>query len=357
MQLQDLDKKVKVAVAHVAPIMLDKRRTLSKISEYVSNAARAGAQLVVFGEGFVPGFPVWNMLYAPVDQHGFYQSLFENAVEIPSSDTDLLCDAARDNHIIVSIGVTERSSRSLGTMWNTNIIIDEKGQIVSQHRKIMATWAEKLSWANGDGSGLRVCSTAVGPVGMLICGENFNTLARFSLLAQGELLHISTYPPVWPTDRRQRGANDGYDLSEAIRIRAAAHSIEGKVFNVVAGYYLDEAGVDAIARGDEQIAEIIRTTPPGVSMVVGPDGRCIGDVVSGREELLFAELDFSEIIKYREFHDITGHYNRFDIFSLRVNVAKNLPLQLMVSGSEEGEQLGEPVDGGAPAGHNWLGED
>lgn len=168
---------------------------------------------------------------------------------------------------------------------------------------------------------------------MLICGENFNTLARFALLAQGELLHISTYPPIWPTDRPREGEK-GYDLAEAIRIRAAAHSVEGKVFNLVAGYYLDEMGKEMIAQGNDQIMGIIEHTPQGVSMIVGPDGRYVCEPVYGHEEILLGELRFSEIIKYRELHDITGHYNRFDIFSLTVNMNPNPPVQFIARHEE-----------------------
>ena len=84
-------------------------------------------------------------------------------------------------------------SSDLGTIYNTNVVISETGEILGRHRKLVPTWAEKLSWAGGDGSTLKVYDTAVGPLGTLACGENTNTLARFALLSQGELVHVANY--------------------------------------------------------------------------------------------------------------------------------------------------------------------
>src|SRR5207247_8186506 len=142
------------------------------------------------------------------------------------------------HNVFLSVGVTEKSSLSMGTMWNSNLLIDPSGLLLNRHRKLVPTWAEKLTWAYGDAEYLRVEQTRLGRLGALICGENTNTLARFALLAQGEQVHLATYPPVWPFRRPSKPST--YDLTEAIRIRSAAHAFEGKVFNVVASCILDE---------------------------------------------------------------------------------------------------------------------
>ena len=160
---------------------------------------------------------------------------------------------------------------------------------------------------------------------MLICGENTNPLARYSLMAQGEQIHISTYPPIWPT--KPASKSGGYDLEQAIRIRAGAHSFEAKVFNVVAS-----ACVDATMRATLErvlgpsVLEMIDNTPRGVSLVIGPTGLPVSRVVSGDETLLYCDIDLADCIEPKQFHDVVGYYNRFDIFKLEVNRGANRPV-------------------------------
>jgi hypothetical protein len=101
------------------------------------------------------------MLYAPVDQRAFYRRLFEHAIEVPGPHVEQLGGIARRHRAILSVGVTEKGSVSMGAMWNTNLIFDADGRLLNRHRKLVPTWAEKLTWANGDASNLRVETTAV----------------------------------------------------------------------------------------------------------------------------------------------------------------------------------------------------
>ena len=143
---------------------------------------------------------------------------------------------ARACGVFVSLGFNEGTPASVGCIWNANVLIGDEGAVLNHHRKLVPTFFEKLVWANGDGAGLRVCETRLGRIGMLICGENTNPLARYTLMAQGEQVHISTYPPVWPTKDPKTGGN--YDLAGAIRIRAGAHAFEAKAFNVVVSAFI-----------------------------------------------------------------------------------------------------------------------
>ena len=135
------------------------------------------------------------------------------------------------------------------------MLIGPDGKVLNHHRKLVPTFYEKLIWANGDGDGLRVCDTPVGKLGMLICGENTNLLARYALIAQGEQVHVSSYPPVWPT----RPANEPgrYDLASAIKIRAGAHSFEGKVFNIVSSGFLDQRTIRELDELDHEARETL----------------------------------------------------------------------------------------------------
>ncbi|GJQ14410.1 hypothetical protein GpartN1_g6201.t1 [Galdieria partita] len=313
--------KVTVAAAHVSSVYFDIEKSLKKLEEYAVQAARRGAVLIAFGESFLPGFPVWNLVLSPLDQHELFQKLYETSVEVPSDITEEIGRIARENNIYISVGVTERSKHSLGTLWNTNLLFDDKGNLERKHRKLVPTFAEKLTWSNGDGSGLEVLGNKqLGRIGVLICGENTNTLARFALIAQGEQIHISTYPPCWPTTRNSK---NNYSLGEAIRIRAAAHAFEGKLFNIVASCCKDQSLIDIVSEYDNSARSVLESAPCSVSMIVGPQGEIIGEPLSNEEGLVLAEINLSQGIFWKKIHDITGGYNRFDIFHLSVNFSSS----------------------------------
>jgi nitrilase len=316
--------RIKACAAHVAPIFLDADATVEKACALIAEASKAGAQLIAFPESFLPGFPVWAGIQAAIKNHSYFKRLAENSVEVPGPEIQQLCDAARQHAVFVSIGISERTSASVGCLWNSNLLIASDGEILNHHRKLVPTFYEKLIWANGDGHGLCVSDTAIGRVGMLICGENTNPLARYALIAQGEQIHISSYPPVWPT----RGPNETgrYDLGSAIRIRAGAHSFEGKVFNIVASAYLDKGVYDALGELDHGALEVLEQSPRAVSMVLGPSGEIISEILCEAEGLLYQDIDIADCVEPKQFHDVVGYYNRFDVFDLKVNRQRLAPI-------------------------------
>ena len=202
--------------------------------------------------------------------------------------------------------------------------------MLNRHRKLVPTWAEKLTWANGDAAYLRPEETDIGRVGALICGENTNTLARFVLLAQGEQVHIATYPPAWPFHRPGGGAQ-AYNLTEAIRIRSAAHAFEGKVFNVVSSCTFDAYAIEQLSQGDSEMKELLQAAPAPVSIIVGPNGELLADPVVGGEGMVVAEIDIARSIEHKMAHDIVGYYNRFDIFHLEVDPSPHRPVWIKKS--------------------------
>jgi len=336
----DTYPKFRAAAVQAAPVFLDRDATVDKLDTLVQKAVAAGADLIVFGESFIPAFPVWNLIYAPIDQHGFYRRLFENSLEVPGPHTRKLGEIAKRHRVILSVGITEKSPISMGTLWNTNLLFDRDGTLLNRHRKLVPTWAEKLTWANGDAAYLRPEQTDIGRLGTLICGENTNTLARFTLLAQGEQVHIATYPPVWPFQRPGADAH-AFNLTEAIRIRAAAHAFEGKVFNVVASCALDSDAIQQLSQRDSGIEALLQTAPQPVSLIVGPNGELLADPVQGGEGMVIAEIDIARSIECKALHDIVGHYNRFDIFRLEVDPAPSRPVWIKKQGQTDEQQLQE----------------
>jgi aliphatic nitrilase len=314
----------KVAAAHVAPVFLDTDRSVAKACSVIAEAADHGARLIAFPEAFLPGFPVWAALAAPIRTHELFKKLAASAVAIDGPELARIRQAARRKGIFVSLGFTEGTRASVGCLWNANALIGADGSLLNHHRKLVPTYFEKLIWSNGDGSGLRVCDTELGRIGILICGENTNPLARFALMAEGEQVHIASYPPVWPTRPPEGPGN--YDLAQAIRIRAGAHAFEAKVFNLVASSCVDQTLRLAIeaALGREAV-RILEQSPRGISVVLDPAGTPLGEALCRDEGILYAEIDLAQSVEPKQFHDVVGSYNRFDIFTLAVDRSARRP--------------------------------
>ncbi|WP_186262171.1 carbon-nitrogen hydrolase family protein [Burkholderia gladioli] len=306
----------RAASCHVAPCYFDTPRTVDKACALIAEAAANGAALVAFPEAFVSAFPVWSGVFAPVDVHPFFERLAASAIRVPGPEVRQLQEAARRHGVIVSIGINEGTHVSPACIWDSNLLIGADGRLLNRHRKLVPTYWEKLSWANGDGSGLRVVDTPLGRIGALVCGENTNSLARFALLAQGENVHISSFSPRWPTHPRGEG---GYDLEAAIRLRAGAHAFEGKLFNIVASGFLPPEAIDLIARDDARARRLLEESPKSVSMIFGPNGTVISEVRRDEEGIVYADIDLARCVVPKQFQDVVGYYNRFDVFELRVN--------------------------------------
>lgn len=315
--------RFKAAACHVASVFLDADKTAEKACDLIAEAAANGASLVVFPESFLPGFPVWAALQAPIYNHGFFRALVAQAQKLSDGAIRTIRMAARRHGVHVSLGFTEGTEASVGCIWNSNILIGPDGAILNHHRKLVPTFYEKLVWANGDARGLRVTATEIGRVGMLICGENTNPLARYALMAQGEQVHISSYPPIWPT--RPPEEDGAYDLKRAIEIRAGAHAFEAKVFNIVASGYVDAAMREALSTMSQASLEVIDKSPRGISMVLDPTSQVVGEVLGEHEGILYAEIDTARCVEPKQFHDVVGYYNRFDVFHLEVDRSAREP--------------------------------
>ncbi|HCE72132.1 MAG: carbon-nitrogen hydrolase family protein [Ruegeria pomeroyi] len=318
--MQDFPKFTAAAV-QASPVFLDAHKTAQKAVDLIAEAAGNGAELVVFPEVFIPGYPYWNWITDPVTGGAWFEKLVRASVFADGPEIDVIRDAARAHGCHVVMGLNERSPVSLGALYNTLLFIGPDGEVIGKHRKLVPTWAEKLTWTGGDGSSLKVYDTAIGPLGGLACGENTNTLARFTLLAQGELVHTASYIslPVAPPD---------YDMAEAIKLRSMSHSFEGKVFTVTATSTVSEEIIEAMEQVRPNARELLQRKSSAYSGVIGPDGREVVTGLIDDEGIVYAEIDLGKCIQPKQMHDITGHYNRFDIFDLRVNQRRQTPVAL-----------------------------
>lgn len=311
-----------VAAVHAAPVWLDAEASVAKAIALIEEAAAHGAAFIVFPESYIPGFPLWTALAAPIVTHDLFKHFARAAIRIDGPEIGRLRATARRLGVHVLIGFSEGTAVSVGCLWNSTALLGPDGAILNHHRKLMPTYYEKLVWAPGDGAGLRVVETPIGRIGGLICGENSNPLARYALMAQGEQIHSACFPPIWPT--RVPGDGVGYDIEDAIRIRCSAHSFEAKCFTVVASGVLDAAAIAALESLSREAALVLERAPRAVSMIIGPDSRQIG-AAQRDEGVLYATINLEECVEQKQFHDVVGYYNRFDVFRLEVDRTARRP--------------------------------
>jgi nitrilase len=295
-----------IAAVQASSVVLDREATVSKACELIAEAASRGARLVVFPEAFIPNYPdwVWAMPPGEAGKHAaLYAELLDQAVVVPSPATDRLCQAARDAGVYVVMGINERNDEASGTsLYNSLIYIDSQGQIMGTHRKLVPTGAERLVWAQGDGSTLGAYETELGKLGGLICWENYMPLARYAMYAWGTQIYVA---PTW--DRGEPW------LSTLRHIAKEGGVYVVGVCSVMRKDDLPE-GVTARVRYQGDGEEWINT---GESAIVNPRGEVVAGPVSKKEEILYAEVDLSTLGS-RWWLDVAGHYGRPDVFELTV---------------------------------------
>ncbi len=319
--------QVRLAAIQAAPVWLDRDATVKKACRLIEEAADNGAKIVGFPEGFIPGFPDWYHWFMPrsAEALGFNKTLFKNAVEVPGAATDAISASARRTRTHVVIGVNERDKGTMGTLYNSQLFFGPDGALLGVHRKLMPTFTERLVHSSGDGSSIRTYSTPLGAIGGLICGENTNSLARFALLAQHERIHVASWPAFILGKRN----------FDAIDIRVKYHAFEGRVFVISACGVLDDDSLDAMGLSADQ-----RRAMPcrgGHSGILGPDGNYIAGPANDTAQIVYADADLDKIIEGKLSHDLTGHYNRFDVFTLQVRTSPRQALRL--SGDDEEEAV------------------
>ncbi|WP_235295775.1 carbon-nitrogen hydrolase family protein [Portibacter marinus] len=301
---------LKVALAQIAPIWLDKSATIDKVIQWINKAGAEKADLVTFGEAILPGYPYWVSLtdgaqFNSKIQKEVHAHYVKNAIEINKGDLDGICKAAHSNNIAVYLGTIERApDRGNHSIYCSLIYISQKGEIQSIHRKLQPTFEERLTWAPGDGNGLQVHGLKTFTVGGLNCWENWMPLSRTALYAMGENLHVA----VWPGAKRNTE-----NLTRFIAEESRSYSI----------------GVSGLMRKSDfpdhtpHLELILENAPEilsdGGSCIAGPDGQWILEPVCNQEILLTAELDFNRVLEERQNFDPAGHYSRPDVTKLTVN--------------------------------------
>ena len=301
---------LKIGLAQISPVWLNMEETRNKILEYIEQAGKEKCDLVVFGEGLLPGYPFWLGLTNAAEwnskmQKEIHAHYVRNAVRIEAGDLDPLCKAARENKVAAYVGIIERAENRGGhSVYCSLVYINNEGEIKSVHRKLQPTYDERLTWAQGDGHGLRVHKLKDFTLGGLNCWENWLPLARASLYGQGEDLHVA----VWPGSRRNTEDITRFIAQEA---RSFVISVGGLMS-------IKDFPADAPYR-EEIVRNAVDPLTDGGSCIAGPDGSWILEPVVEKEGLFTASIDFNRVLEERQNLDVAGHYSRPDVTRLTVN--------------------------------------
>ncbi|MGD8556296.1 MAG: carbon-nitrogen hydrolase family protein [Chromatiales bacterium] len=306
----------KIAIIQESPVLLDRSKTIDKAVQLVEQAALANAELIVFPEAFVSGYPAWIWRLRPGGDWDINESLYSrllgSAVDIDAGDLGPLCEIARKEKVTVVCGINERDSKlSKATLYNTAVIIGPGGDILNRHRKIMPTNPERMVWGFGDGAGLRVVDTPAGRIGTLLCWENYMPLARYTLYSQGVEIYIApTYD-----------SGDGW-------IGTMQHiAREGRCWVICSGVALTNSDIPTDFPNRETLYPASEEwINPGDSAVIAPGGEIIAGPMHREKGILYATVDTERASVAKRDLDITGHYSRPDLFTLEVDTRAQSPV-------------------------------
>ena len=325
---------VKVAAVQAASVFLDREGSTSKACRLIREAGKNGARVIGFPEGFIPAHPVWYHHHAATSAlaNKLAAELFKNAVEIPGPETEALGAAAREANAYAVVGVCEKLPRTIGTMFNTQVYLGPDGRLLGKHQKIMPTVGERLVHMGGFGDTFGAFQTEFGPMSALICGENSNPLAVFALTAEGTRIHVMSWPNHFPTS--------GDPMRNRVTVDSQAFAQMSKAFVVSACGTVDEDMIRRLQAGPDTEKFLRNPDCCGGSVIVGPNSRILAGPLGAEEGILYAEcnLDLGVLAKLR--HDFAGHYNRPDIFQLRIN--RSAPCIYTVDGTRERGALPAP---------------
>jgi nitrilase len=326
----DVYPRFNVAAVQAASVMFDRDKTIDKAIRLIEEAADKRAVIIGFPELFVAGHPgVWYLgkKSNPLPATGeMFKQLVKNGVRVPSPATDRLCKAAQKAHAYVVIGISEVDTLFPGTLYMSQLLISDIGEIMGVHRKMVPTIDEKLVYSSGDGSYLNVYETPYGKLSCMNCGEHTHDLYKYALLAMGTQIHVAAWPPM-PKHIFSKSWRDAIDF----RVRQFAH--EGKIFVINCCGITDRQNIAACCDTQEEKDNILENTG-GTSCIIGPNGEYLAGPVYEGEVVLTAEISLEDALPGKQIHNVLGNYTRWDVFSLNFNRKRLSPFNESASSGE-----------------------
>ncbi len=304
------DTILRVGMAQISPVWLDKQSTIKKIIDQITAAGRQHCELLVFGEGLLPGYPFWLSLtkatvFDSRIQKEIHAHYVRNAIQVESGELDDICKACKTHKIAIYLGIIERpASRGGHSLYCSLVFIDAGGNICSVHRKLQPTYDERLTWSPGDGHGLQVHPLKKFSVGGLNCWENWMPLTRTALYGLGENLHVA----VWPGSDYNTRDITRFIARESRSFVVSVSSLMGKTDFPKSTPHLDSI-----------LADCPEVLANGGSCIAGPDGEWLVEPLIGKEGLIIQDIDHNRVLEERQNFDPVGHYSRPDVTRLEVN--------------------------------------
>ena len=247
---------IKAAAIQIAPNLSSRAATTELVLDAIEEASSNGANFIVFPETFIPYYPYFSFVTPPVSQGKEHIRLYEQAVKVPSEETELVAKKCLENEVVVVLGINERDH---GSLYNSQLIFDADGSLLLKRRKITPSYHERMIWGQGDGSGLRVVQTRFGRVGALACWEHYNPLARYALMTEHEQIHAAQFP----------GSMVGPIFSEQIEVTMRHHALESGCFVVNATGWLNEEQIESLSP-DESLRKALRKGC--MTCIISPEG-------------------------------------------------------------------------------------
>ncbi len=307
-----MSKKHLVSIIQHGPEYLDKSKSTEKAISLIEEASKEGSKLAVFGETWLSGYPAWLDYCSDASLWGhepvkeIYYRTYENSVSVEGTEVASIKAAAVENKINVCIGINEvvQNGKGNATIFNSLLIIDSNGELLNHHRKLMPTYTEKMVYGHGDGAGLQSVDTSVGKLSGLVCWEHWMPLSRQALHDTGEDIHVAVWPKV----------------HEMHQVASRQYAFEGRCHVLAAGQILRKKDLPTELTFTESVpADPEYFILNGGSCIIGPDGFYITEPVFDEEKIIYGEVDLSRNVKESMTLDVTGHYQRNDVFNLEVN--------------------------------------
>jgi nitrilase len=291
-----------VAVVQAGTILGDTPATLNKLEHLAAECARQGAELAVFPEAFIGGYPKGVVFGASLGirtdaGRKLFRAYADCAIEVPGPATAALGKIAKTHGLYLVVGVVERDG---GTLYCTVVYVAPDGSLLGKHRKLMPTAVERVIWGFGDGSTLEAFDSPLGRFSALVCWENYMPLARMALYEQGVQLYCA------PT------VDDRETWIPTMRHIAR----EGRCFVLSACQYLTR---DAYPADWLDTTQNLQELPiRGGSCIVDPLGEILASPLYGAEGVLVAQVDLARLTEAKFDFDVVGHYARPDVFQLKI---------------------------------------
>lgn len=294
---------LKVAVVQSAPELFDLDKTMSKILKLIDEASEEGANLIVFPESYIPAYPrglSFGMVVGSRTMEGRadFKRYYDNSIEVPGRETEILSKVCIDKKIYLSMGITEKDK---GSLYCTNIFFTPEGY-EGKHRKLKPTGTERTLWGEGDSSTLTTVHTPWGVMGSLICWENYMPLARMAMYDKDVSIYLA------PTA----------DSREEWQSTMKHIALEGRCFVIGCNQYVEKSMYPTDLNYYHELEKEPEVMCRGGSCIVNPYGKYVIEPHFGSEKILYAQLDLNQVIESRlDFH-VNGHYSRSDVFHFKV---------------------------------------